>query len=42
MTEIRRATPILFTDAIEPLLDLWDRLGFIARRRFRTERVWAS
>lgn len=28
MPEIRRATPILYLDAIEPSLDLWTRFGF--------------
>lgn len=28
MTEIRRATPILYLEALEPAFDLWQRLGF--------------
>lgn len=28
MIEIRRATPILYLEALEPAFDLWDRLGF--------------
>lgn len=28
MPEIRKATPILFLETLEPALDLWERLGF--------------